>query len=39
MSEPFPPIDPRHAALLVMDYQHAWLNTLAGSDTVLSQAA
>ena len=25
---PVPPIDPRHAALLVMDYQPAWIKTL-----------
>ena len=34
-----PMIDPRHAALLVMDYQRAWLDTLSDSATVLARAA
>ena len=36
---PVPAIDPRYAALLVMDYQHAWINTLSHSDALLSRAA
>lgn len=39
MTAPLPPIDPQHAALLVMDYQRAWLDTLADSETVLARAA
>jgi nicotinamidase-related amidase len=34
-----PAIDPRHAALLVMDYQHAWIGTLTNTDALLSRAA
>jgi nicotinamidase-related amidase len=34
-----PAIDPRHAALLVMDYQHAWIETLTDTDALLSRAA
>jgi nicotinamidase-related amidase len=34
-----PPIDPRHAALLVMDYQPAWIGTLTHTDALLSRAA
>lgn len=36
---PIPPIDVRHAALLVMDFQPAWIETLADSDTLLARAA
>ena len=34
-----PPIDPRRAALLVMDYQNAWIATLSDPDPLLSRAA
>jgi nicotinamidase-related amidase len=36
---PLPRIDPRSAALLVMDYQPAWIQTLTDSDALLSRAA
>src|SRR6476469_564008 len=39
MVDRLPSIDPRHAVLLVMDYQRAWLNTLADPGTVLARAA
>jgi nicotinamidase-related amidase len=32
-----PPIDSRHAALLVMDYQNAWIATLSDPDPLLSR--
>jgi nicotinamidase-related amidase len=35
---PVPPIDAQRAALLVMDYQHAWIQTLTNTDALLSQA-
>jgi nicotinamidase-related amidase len=34
-----PPLDPASTALLVMDYQGAWLETLADPDAVVLQAA
>jgi len=34
-----PPIAPRRAALLVMDYQNAWIATLSDPDPLLSRAA
>lgn len=33
------PIDPQRAALLVMDYQNAWIATLSDPDPLLSRAA
>lgn len=36
---PHAPIDPQHSALLVLDYQPAWIKTLTDSDTLLSRAA
>jgi len=36
---PLPTIDPRSVALLVMDYQPAWIQTLTDSDALLSRAA
>jgi nicotinamidase-related amidase len=40
MTDPkVPPIDPRRAALLVMDYQLAWIATLSNPDPLLSRAA
>jgi nicotinamidase-related amidase len=38
-STPIPVIDARSAALLVMDYQLAWIQTLTNTDTLLSRAA
>ncbi|HYH11043.1 MAG TPA: cysteine hydrolase [Thermomicrobiales bacterium] len=32
-------VDPRHSALLVLDYQPAWIKTLTDSDALLSRAA
>ena len=32
-----PPIDSRHAALLVMDYQNAWIATLSDPDPLLAR--
>lgn len=39
IAAPIPPIDPRHAALLVMDYQLAWIETLTDTDALLARAA
>jgi nicotinamidase-related amidase len=39
MTEPPRPIDPRHAALLVMDYQNAIVDMLGEPDDLLSLAA
>ncbi len=36
---PVPTIDTRSAALLVMDYQPAWIQTLTDTDALLSRAA
>ena len=36
---PLAEIDPLHAALLVLDYQPAWIQTLSDSDALLSRAA
>jgi len=39
MTEPLPPIDPRRAALLVMDYQNGIVDMLGEPDDLLSLAA
>jgi nicotinamidase-related amidase len=39
MTDPLPPIDPRHAPLLVMDYQNAIVDMLGEPDDLLSRAA
>lgn len=39
MTDPLPPIDPRRAALLVMDYQNAIVDMLGEPDDLLSRAA
>ncbi len=36
---PVPAIDPRNAALLVLDYQTAWIQTLTNTDALLARAA
>jgi nicotinamidase-related amidase len=38
-SAPIPRIDPLRSALLVMDYQPAWIQTLTDTDVLLSRAA
>jgi nicotinamidase-related amidase len=39
MTDPLPPIDPRRAALLVMDYQNGVVDMLGEPDDLLSRAA
>lgn len=39
MTDPLPQIDPRHAALLVMDYQNGIVDMLGQPDNLLSLAA
>lgn len=36
---PLAKVSPRHSALLVLDYQLAWIETLTASDALLSRAA
>ncbi len=38
-SEKVPPVDPKHTALLVMDYQPAWIKTLSDPNPLLERAA
>jgi len=38
-ASPVPAIDPRTAALLVLDYQTAWIETLTDTDVLLDRAA
>jgi nicotinamidase-related amidase len=39
MTDQLPRIDTRYAALLVMDYQPAWIQTLTDTDALLSRTA